>query len=66
MDVYRAKTAGFCMRQRVEIHFHHGTRECAARVVFRDRDKLAPGETALAELRFKEPMQAAIKMGLSL
>ena len=44
------------MRQRVEIHFHHGTRECAARVVFRDRDKLAPGETALAELRFKEPM----------
>ncbi|QCC84554.1 selenocysteine-specific translation elongation factor [Desulfovibrio desulfuricans] len=44
------------LRQRVEIHFHHGTRECAARVVFRDRDKLAPGETALAELRFKEPM----------
>lgn len=44
------------LRQRVEIHFHHGTRECPARVVFRDRDKLAPGETALAELRFKEPL----------
>lgn len=44
------------LRQRVEIHFHHGTRECPARVVFRDRDKLAPGETALAEVRFPEEM----------
>ncbi len=44
------------LRQRVEIHFHHGTRECPARVVFRDRDKLAPGETALAEVRFAEDM----------
>lgn len=44
------------LRQRVEIHFHHGTRECPARVVFRDRDKLAPGETALAEARFPEEM----------
>jgi selenocysteine-specific elongation factor len=44
------------LRQRVEIHFHHGTRECPARVVFRDREKLAPGETALAELRFREPL----------
>lgn len=32
------------LRQRVEIHFHHGTRECPARVVFRDRDKLAPAK----------------------
>ncbi len=44
------------LRQRVEIHFHHGTRECPARVVFRDRDRLAPGETALAEVRFAEDM----------
>ncbi len=44
------------LRQRVEIHFHHGTKECAARVVFWDRDKLAPGETALAEIRFKDEM----------
>ena len=44
------------LRQRVEIHFHHGTRECPARVIFRDRDKLAPGETALAEVRFAEDM----------
>ena len=44
------------LRQRVEIHFHHGTRECLARLHFRDRDKLAPGETALAELRFREEL----------
>lgn len=44
------------LRQRVEIHFHHGTRECPARIFFRDREKLAPGETALAEVRFQEPM----------
>lgn len=44
------------LRQRAEIHFHHGARECPARVVFRDRDKLAPGETALAEVRFSEEM----------
>lgn len=44
------------LRQRTEIHFHHGTRECLARVVFPDRDKLAPGEEALAELRFREPL----------
>ena len=44
------------IRQRVEVHFHHGTRECPARLVWRDRDKLAPGETALAEVRFGEQM----------
>lgn len=44
------------LRQRTEVHFHHGTQECAARVVFFDRDRLAPGETCLAELRFAQPL----------
>ena len=44
------------LRRHAEIHFHHGTRECPARVIFFDREKLAPGATALAELRFAEPM----------
>lgn len=44
------------LRQRTEVHFHHGTRECAARVRFYDRDRLAPGESCLAELRFSEDM----------
>ena len=44
------------LRQRTEVHFHHGTRECAARVRFFDRDRLAPGESCLAEARFSEDM----------
>lgn len=44
------------LRQRMEIHFHHGSRECSARVVFRDRNELLQGETAIAELHFSQPM----------
>ncbi|MBQ3060486.1 MAG: selenocysteine-specific translation elongation factor [Desulfovibrio sp.] len=48
------------LRQRVEMHFHHGTRECLARLHLRDRDRLAPGESALVELRFQEDMVGVI------
>ena len=44
------------LRQRTEVHFHHATQECAARVVFFDRDRLAPGDSCLAELRFSTDM----------
>ena len=44
------------LRHRVEIHFHHGSRELAARLFFFDRDRLAPGETALCEVRFEAPL----------
>ena len=44
------------LRHRGEVHFHHGTRETQARLYFFDRDKLAPGDTALCEIRFAEPM----------
>ncbi len=40
------------LRHRSEIHFHHGAKEVPARLYFYDRDKLAPGERALAEVRF--------------
>lgn len=46
------------LRNRTEAHFHHGAREIAARLYFFDRDRLQPGETALAEVRFSEPMAA--------
>lgn len=46
------------IRQRMEVHFHHGTRECMARIVFRDRMELAPGETALAEIHLHEALPA--------
>ncbi len=44
------------LRQRTEIHFHHGAREIPARVRFLDRDRLAPGETALTLVTFSAPM----------
>lgn len=44
------------LHQRMEAHFHHGSRECAARIVFRDRDELAPGDSAIAEVHFPTPM----------
>ncbi|BFR47351.1 selenocysteine-specific translation elongation factor [Nitratidesulfovibrio sp. HK-II] len=44
------------LKNRTEVHFHHGAREVLARLYFPDRDKLAPGETALCEVRFSEPM----------
>ncbi len=44
------------LRARTEIHFHHGAREVAARLYFFDRDRLEPGQSALTEIRFNEPM----------
>lgn len=44
------------LRHRVEVHFHHEAREVAARLYFPDREKLAPGETALCEVRLDEPL----------
>lgn len=44
------------LRHRSQIHFHHGTREVAARLYFYDREKLEPGQEAIAEARFGEPM----------
>lgn len=44
------------IRQRMETHFHHGSKECAARIIFRDRDELQPGQTAIVEIHFSEPM----------
>ncbi|MDO5536550.1 MAG: SelB C-terminal domain-containing protein, partial [Desulfovibrionaceae bacterium] len=50
------KDSPISVRSRTEIHFHHGTLESLARVVLYDRNRLAPGETALAELRFETPV----------
>ncbi len=42
------------IRNRAEIHLHHGAREMQARLYFMDRDALAPGESGLAEIRLPE------------
>ncbi len=44
------------LRARTEIHFHHGAREVTARLYFFDRERLEPGQSALTEIRFQEPM----------
>lgn len=44
------------LRHRTQVHFHHGSAETLARLYFLDRDKLAPGETAVCQVRFEEPM----------
>ncbi|WP_272700037.1 selenocysteine-specific translation elongation factor [Desulfovibrio sp. Fe33] len=44
------------LKHRREIHFHHGAREVLARIHLLDRDELAPGETAVCQARFSEPM----------
>ncbi len=44
------------LKQRREVHFHHGSRETLARLSFLDRDELKPGETAVCQVRFAEPL----------
>ncbi len=46
------------LRHRREIHFHLGSRETLARLYFLDREKLEPGDTALVQVRFAEPVPA--------
>ncbi|MDL2272194.1 selenocysteine-specific translation elongation factor [Desulfovibrio sp. OttesenSCG-928-I05] len=46
------------LRHRGEVHLHHGTREMMARLYFRDVDSLAPGQSALCQIRFQEPVTA--------
>lgn len=44
------------LKHRREVHFHHGAREVLARIFFLDRDELKPGETAVCQARFTEPL----------
>ncbi len=48
------------IRHREQVHFHHGTRELQAKLYFADREVLQPGDSALAEVRFEEPMAAVL------
>jgi len=44
------------MKNRSRVHFHQGTAEAVAEVVLLDRLQLAPGESALAQLRLDQPL----------
>jgi selenocysteine-specific elongation factor len=43
------------VRNRDRVRYHHGTREVLGRLVLLDREDLAPGESALAQLRLEGP-----------
>ncbi len=44
------------LKHRREIHFHHGAKEVLARIHLLDREELKPGETAICQARFTEPL----------
>jgi selenocysteine-specific elongation factor len=44
------------LRSRTELRIHHMASDVLGRFYFSDRDKLEPGQSCLAELRFSEPM----------
>lgn len=52
------KSSPLPIRQRMEVHFHHGARECQAKILMRDRERLEPGQTAIAEVKFDLPLAA--------
>lgn len=52
------KDAKRAIRSGSQIHLHHGTAVCQARVVLLDRDALAPGECCYAQLRLAGPIAA--------
>ena len=50
------KSSRLPLKHRREVHFHHGAREVLARIHLLDRDEVAPGDTAVCQVRFKEPL----------
>lgn len=44
------------LKQRARAHFHQGTAECMASVRLLEGEALAPGSSALAQLRLSEPL----------
>jgi selenocysteine-specific elongation factor len=44
------------LKHRTEVHFHHGARECMARLFLPGGGRAAPGETVLCQMRFDAPM----------
>ncbi|MGB0037212.1 MAG: selenocysteine-specific translation elongation factor [Candidatus Acidiferrales bacterium] len=44
------------LKNHARVHFHQGTAETVAEVVLLGRNELAPGESALAQLRLDEPV----------
>ncbi len=56
LELTSLRSAKKPLRHRSEVHFHHGSKETMARIYLLDRDKLHPGETCMAQVRFDSPM----------
>jgi len=56
MELTMLDSARRPLKHRKEVHFHHGAREVLARIYLLDRDELKPGETAVCQVRFTEPL----------
>jgi selenocysteine-specific elongation factor len=46
------------LEHRARVRFHHGTSETIARVVLLGREEIAPGESAIAQVRLETPILA--------
>ena len=44
------------LKNRARAHFHQGTAETIAEIILLDREELAPGESAFAQLRLEDPV----------
>ena len=44
------------LRQRTEVHLHHGSKSSLAKIYLPNTDKLEAGQTAIAQIQFAEPM----------
>ena len=50
------KDSGRVITNTMQVHFYHGATVRLAKVVLLDKEKLEPGESGLAQLRFTEPL----------
>ncbi|MBQ7585989.1 MAG: selenocysteine-specific translation elongation factor [Desulfovibrionaceae bacterium] len=52
------ESAPFPLKNRTELHFHHCTKECQARIVLKTAPQLKPGESTWAQVLFPTQMCA--------
>ncbi len=56
VELVLLKSSPKSLKNRKEIHFHHGTKETLATVYLLDKEVLEPGDRGIARLHFDHPM----------
>ncbi|MBQ9536199.1 MAG: selenocysteine-specific translation elongation factor [Desulfovibrionaceae bacterium] len=54
--LFMLPSSPFQLKNRTELHFHHGTKEVPARVILRGKQQLEPGASCFCDLIFQQPM----------